>query len=67
MTTVDAILVVPGLLIVVAAFALPLWAARRHDLTFPKDWDRTGWTPAPGRARRFETMWAYFSGGRGEG
>jgi hypothetical protein len=31
---------------------------------FPKGWDRTGWEPEPGKARRFETMLTYFSGGR---
>ena len=46
-------------------FALPLWALRRHNRMFPKDWDRTGWEPEPGKARRFETMFTYFSGGRG--
>ena len=49
----------------VLLFALPLWALRRHNRMFPKDWDRTGWEPEPGRARRFETMFTYFSGSRG--
>jgi hypothetical protein len=47
------------------AFAVPLWALRRHRRMFPKGWDRTGWEPEPGKARRFETMFTYFSGGRG--
>ena len=47
------------------AFGLPIWALRRHNRMFPKGWDRTGWEPEPGKARRFETMFTYFSGGRG--
>jgi hypothetical protein len=34
---------------------------------FPKGFDRTDWNPEPGKARRFETMWTYFSGGRNSG
>jgi hypothetical protein len=56
-----------AVLCVAVVFGLPLWALRKHDRMFPKDWDRTGWTPEPGKARRFETMWTYFSGGRGSG
>jgi hypothetical protein len=56
-----------SLVLLLLVFALPLWALRRHDRMFPKGWDRTGWNPEPGKARRFETMWTYFSGGRGAG
>jgi hypothetical protein len=55
------------LALLLLVFALPLWALRRHDRMFPKGWDRTGWNPEPVKARRFETMWTYFSGGRGPG
>jgi hypothetical protein len=56
-----------GLVLIVAVLAIPIWALRRHSRMFPKGWDRTGWKPEPGKARRFETMWTYFSGGRGGG
>jgi hypothetical protein len=46
-------------------FAVPAWALRRHNRMFPRGWDRTGWEPVPGKARRFETMLTCFSGGRG--
>jgi hypothetical protein len=48
-------------------FVVPVLALRKHNRMFPKGWDRTGWEPEPGKARRFETMWTYFSGGRGGG
>jgi hypothetical protein len=63
-----------GWLAIVVAFvgiafvvALPIWGIRRMNRMFPKGFDRTGWSPEPGKARRFETMWTYFSGGRGTG
>ncbi len=56
-----------GLAILALVFALPIWALRRHNRMFPKGWDRTGWKPEPGKARRFETMWTYFSGRGGGG
>ena len=52
---------------VVLAFGVPLWALRKHNRMFPKGWDRTGWRPEAGKARRFETMWTYFSGRGGPG
>jgi hypothetical protein len=54
-----------ALVVFVLASALPIWALRRHNRMFPKGWDRTGWEPEPGKARHFETMFTYFSGGRG--
>jgi hypothetical protein len=54
-----------ALVVFVLAFALPIWALGRHNRMFPKGWDRTGWEPEPGKARHFETMFTYFSGGRG--
>jgi hypothetical protein len=54
-----------ALAIFLVAFVVPIWALRRHNRMFPKGWDRTGWKPVPGKARRFETMFTYFSGGRG--
>ena len=57
--------VVALVLFVVLAFGVPIWALRKHGRMFPKGWDRTGWNLEPGKARRFETMWTYFSGGRG--
>jgi hypothetical protein len=54
-----------ALVVFVLAFALPIWALGRHNRMFPTGWDRTGWEPEPGKARRFETMFTYFSGGRG--
>jgi hypothetical protein len=56
---------IAALSVLVLAFGLPLWALRRHQRMFPKGWDRTGWDPEPGKARRFESMFTYFSGGRG--
>ena len=58
---------VGAIAILVLAFGVPVWALRRHNRMFPKDFDRTGWSPEPRKARRFETMWTYFSGGRGGG
>jgi hypothetical protein len=57
--------VVALVLFAVLGFGVPIWALRKHARMFPKGWDRTGWDPEPGKARRFETMWTYFSGGRG--
>jgi hypothetical protein len=54
-----------GIVAFVATVALGLWALRKHNRMFPKGFDRTGWEPPPGRAGRFETMWAWLSGGRG--
>jgi hypothetical protein len=56
-----------GVLSLLAIFPLPIWALRRHSRMFPKGWDRTGWKPERDRARRFETMWTYFSGRGGGG
>jgi hypothetical protein len=64
---IDALILLLGLVLLISAFAVPIWALRRHNRMFPKGWDRTGWTPKPGRARRFETMWAFFSGRGGSG
>ena len=63
--TVNWVTAIVALSAFVLALALPLWALRRHNRMFPKGWDRTGWEPVPGKARRFETMFTYFSGGRG--
>jgi hypothetical protein len=63
--TVSRLTAIVALAAFALAFALPLWALRRHSRMFPKSWDRTGWEPEPGKARRFETMFTYFSGGRG--
>jgi hypothetical protein len=49
----------------ILVIGVPIWALRKTNRMFPKGWDRTGWKPEPGKARRFETMWTYFSGGRG--
>jgi hypothetical protein len=54
-----------ALVVFVLAFALPIWALGRHNRMFPEGWDRTGWESEPGKARRFERMFTYFSGGRG--
>jgi hypothetical protein len=67
MTSVGTLTMVLGLALVVLVIAVPIWALRKHDRMFPKGWDRTGWTPEPGKARRFETMWTFFAGGRGGG
>jgi hypothetical protein len=64
-STVGWLTAVGAIVLLLVAFGLPLWALRRHNRMFPKGWDRTGWQPEPGKARRFETMWTYFSGGRG--
>ena len=57
--------VIVGFVAMAVLFAIPIWALRKHARMFPKGWDRTGWSPEPGKARRFETMWAWLSGGRG--
>ena len=55
-----------GLIAVVAVFALPIWALRRHHRMYPEDRDRISRDPAAARAtRRFETMWTFFSGRSG--
>ena len=64
-STVGWVTAIVALAVFVLAFALPIRALRRHNRMFPKDWDRTGWGPEPGKACRFETMFTYFSGGRG--
>jgi hypothetical protein len=66
-STVGWLTTIVGLVILVLVFAIPIWALRRHNRMFPKGWDRTGWQPEPGKARRFETMWTYFSGRGGGG
>jgi hypothetical protein len=56
-----------GLVVAVGVVALPLWALRRHNRTYPKGRDRISRDPeAAQAARRFETMWTFFSG-RGGG
>jgi hypothetical protein len=68
MTSAVGWLTAGGALVLLAVvLAVPVWALRKHNRMFPKGWDRTGWQPEPGKARRFETMWTYFSGGRGSG
>jgi hypothetical protein len=64
-TTIGWPIAIVAIGVLVLAFAVPVWALRRHSRMFPKGWDRTGWEPEPGKARRFETMFTYFSGGRG--
>jgi hypothetical protein len=66
LTTVDTVWVIFALANLVLVFAILFWALRRHNRMYPKGWDRSGVTPEPGKARRFETMWTYFSG-RGGG
>jgi hypothetical protein len=51
-----------ALVIFALVFVVPVLALRKHNRMFPKGWDRSGWEPEPGKARRFETMWTYFSG-----
>ena len=51
--------------VVIVVLGSVLFALRSHDRMFPQGWDRTGWTPEPGKARRFETMFTWLSGGRG--
>ena len=62
MISAGVVTTLAGLALIVAVFAVPIWALRRHNRMFPKGWVRTGWNPEPGRARRFETMWTWFSG-----
>jgi hypothetical protein len=52
-------------LVGVGPILLGVYAWRKHDRQFPKGFDRTGWKPREGRARRFATMWAWLAGGRG--
>jgi hypothetical protein len=65
--TIDALALILGLVVVVGVFTLLFWALRRHDRMYPKGRDRIGRDPeAAQAARRFETMWTFFSG-RGGG
>jgi len=64
---IDSLWTLVGLVVLFVLVAIPIWALRKHDRMFPKGWDRTGWDSEPGRARRFETMWAIFSGRGGSG
>jgi hypothetical protein len=64
-STVGWLTALVALAIFLLAFMVPIWALRKHNRMFPKGRDRTGWSPEPGKARRFETTWTYFSGGRG--
>ena len=52
-------------IVVIVVLGSALFALRSHNRMFPKGWDRTGWTSEPGKARRFETMFTWLSGGRG--
>ena len=63
--TVGWLTAIGAIAILLVAFVVPIWALRKHNRMFPKGWDRTGWEPETGKARRFETMFTYFSGGRG--
>jgi hypothetical protein len=65
MATVDVLttIIVPVLL--VAVFAIPVWALRRQNRMFPKGFDRTGWNPDPDKAGWFMTKFTWLSGGRG--
>jgi hypothetical protein len=66
-STVGWLAIVVAIVGVLFVVALPIWWLTRMNRMFPKGFDRTGWNPEPGKARRFETMWTYFSGGRGTG
>ena len=47
----------------VGMIALPFWALRRHNRMYPDGRDRISRDPEAAQAtRRFETMWAFFSG-----
>ena len=60
---------IPELVLGVGMFlGLPIWALRRHNRIYPKGPDRIGQDPEAAQgARRFETMWMFFSGRSGGG
>jgi hypothetical protein len=65
---VEVFVLVVGLALVVGVFALPIWAWRRHNRMYPKGRERMARDPeAAQAARRFETMWTFFSGRGGPG
>jgi hypothetical protein len=66
-STVGWVTAVVALVLFLVSLATPILALRNQNRMFPKGWDRAGWQPEPGEARRFETMWAYLSGGRETG
>jgi hypothetical protein len=60
---VEVLTLLLGVLVIVGAFAVPVWALRRHNRMYPKGRDRIGRDPEAAQAtRRFETMWTYLSG-----
>ena len=67
MATADVLTTIIVLVLVVAVFAIPVWALRRQNRMFPKGFDRTGWNPDPDKAGWFITKFTWLSGGRGPG
>jgi hypothetical protein len=45
--------------------AVGLWTIRRQARMFPRDFDRTGWSPGRGHAGWSATKFTWLSGGRG--
>jgi hypothetical protein len=58
-----AVGIIVAAIVVLGMFALPFWALRRHNRMYPEGRDRISRDPEAAQAtRRFETMWAFFSG-----
>jgi hypothetical protein len=65
-TMLDVVGILFGLLVLAGILGVLVWASRRHSRLYPKGRDRIGRDPEAAQAtRRFETMWAFFSGRSG--
>lgn len=65
---ISALTLILAAVFVVGMFALPFWALRMHNRMYPEARDRINRDPdAAQAARRFETMWTFFSGRGGSG
>jgi hypothetical protein len=63
--TVGLVTAAIGFAVFAGVIAVALWAVRQQNTMFPKDFDRTGWSPERGHAGWFRTKFTWLSGGRG--
>jgi hypothetical protein len=65
MITVGPVTAILGLVLFAGVICVGLWAVRRQSRMFPKEFDRTGWSPEREHAGWFATKFTWLSGGRG--
>jgi hypothetical protein len=63
--TVDPTTAIVTLIGFAVVLAVGAWFVRFQRRQFPKNFDRTGWSPEEGRAAWFRTKFTWLSGGRG--